>query len=535
MQFYSFDMNDPIIEIDGWKLSFHVITLENIYGLSADRVNIAAAADGMTVTCDTLSWAGQQQRAPGAFRAIIQRLPQGQLRVRISAEASHPIRAVKLLIRGLPPFALLDMLGEPRMVPEEGLLDRYPNSIRLPLAVVRLSDETQFGIRAEDEQVRAKRFAAYQDRMGTLRGSYVLECIHEEDARHFGHALHTPPWVLQHPVNLNTFVNDQLAFAEGAFGLTRWEERTDMPGWVRDIRLCLTLHGMHWSGYVFNTYMQMLEIIRFAAEQVPGEHILAYLPGWDGRYYWKAGDFSPDPALGGGDAFARLCAEAGALGVHVMPMFASTCANAWSPDFPAYGSASLMKSATRNVFQGNQPDWDLSRARDTAWQAWLNVGAPGWQDELVRQMMALIDTYDFDALFLDCSEVWVNDPDYNLLEGYRQLIDRLRIRRSNLLIAGEDWWDGLLGVFPVFQKSAYKRPVPAWVSRYARLIGHIQDPEPSRGSTGVFETGSETYHRLSTEPPYITTLAFVDGTLKQARDEIEAILAGVRQRLLEGK
>lgn len=531
MQFYSFDLNDPLLDIEGWQLSFQIITLENIYGLAADRLSVTRTPDGLNITCDALSWAGQQQRAEGSFSAALRREDDGRLRVSVRAESEQRLRAVKLLIRGLPSFSVLDMLGQPRDVPGEGILDRYPNSLRLPVEVVRLVDGQQLGVRAEDPQVRAKRFAAYEERMGSLRGTYTLECIHEEDARHMDREIVCPDWVLQRGVDFDAFTRDQLAFTEPALGLVPWETRADMPGWARDLRLCLTLHGMHWSGYVFNTYADMLDVIRYAAERVEGRHLLAFLPGWDGRYYWKAGDFTPDERLGGADGFARLCDGARALGVHLMPFFAGTCANAWTPDFQLYGPQSLMKSPARNVFLGNQPDWDLSRSRDTGWQAWLNVGAPGWQDELVRQVTAVVDQYGCDAAFLDCSEVWVNDPDYNLFEGYRQLVARLREGRPQLLVAGEDWWDGLLGSFPIFQKSAYKRQVPPWVARYARLIGHIQDPEPSRGSTGVFESGYEPYAPLSAEPPYIATLAFVDGTLTYARPQIDSVLESVRSGL----
>src|SRR5690606_16306519 len=485
LQFYSFDLNDPLIRLADWNLSFQIITLENVYGLDPDTLRVDEAAGGWTVSCSRLSWAGQQRRAPGSFHADIVRETGSRLRLKISATASQRIRAVKVLARNLPEFDALDPVFQPREIPEGGLLDRYPNQNRLPLAVIRLRDGDTLGFRNEDPLVRAKRFAAYQERMGSLAGSYTFECIHEEDARYFDTSIDVPAWILERGVQPERFPEMQLAFAEQAHGLVRWEDRADMPAWARDIVLCLTLHGMHWSGYIFNTYAQMLEIVRFAAERIPGRHILAYLPGWEGRYYWQAGDYRPEPELGGEDGFARLCDEARSLGVHVMPMFAGTCANAWASNFHHFGPSSLMKSATRNVFLGNQPDWDISRARDTGWQAWLNVGAPAWQNELVRQIGGLADRYGFDAVFLDCSEVWVNDPDFNLLEGYRQLVGRLREGRQHLLVAGEDWWDGLLGVFPLFQKSAYARPVPEWVGRYARIFGHIQDSEPSRGSTGV--------------------------------------------------
>jgi hypothetical protein len=285
---------------------------------------------------------------------------------------------------------------------------------------------------------------------------------------------------------------------------------------------------MHWSGYVFNCYAQMLEIIRFVVERIDGRHVLAYLPGWEGRYYWQYGDYRPEPLLGGDKGFSRLCEGAKTLGVHVMPMFGVNCANAWKANFHTFGPSSYMKSATRNVFHGNQPDWDMGRAHDTGWQAWLNPGAPAWQYELSRQILGLVDRFGLDAVFLDTTEVWVNDPDFNLREGLQELNDRLRKNRPELLVAGEDWWDGLLGIFPLYQQSGKWRQVPGWVSRYARLIGHICDGEASRGSTGVFESGYAPYERLPDGAPYIPTLAFVDATLESAKTEIEAVIESAK-------
>lgn len=530
MQFYSFDLNDPLIEIAGWKLSFQIITLENIYGLDAASFQVEATGTGWQITCTCLSWAGQQQQADGYFRAEIEREGERGLRVRMQARAPHPIRVVKMLLRDLPLVMPLDTLDQPREVPHNGLLDKYPNQLRLPLLLAELADKTRIGARCQDPHARAKRFATYRERMGKLAGTYTLECIHEEDARWFAEEIEVPLWVLDWDVDAGSFREAQLAFNEQSLGVTPWDIRTDMPAWVRDTSLVLTLHGMHWSGYVFNTYAQMLDIIRFAAERIDGKHILAYLPGWEGRYYWKAGDFSPDERLGGEAGFAALCDGARALGVRVMPMFAATCANAWDDDFQRFGAASYMKTGTRNRFHGNQPDWDLSRTQDTGWQAWLNVGAPAWQDELVRQVRGLIDRFGFDAVFLDCTEVWVNDPDYNLLEGFRQLVARLREGKPDLLITGEDWWDGLLAIFPMFQKASYGRQEPDWLVRYARLFAHIQDPEPGRGSTGVFESGFEQYQPLPESELFIPTIAFVDGTLQTARQQVEAVIEQAKRR-----
>ncbi|MBK8019955.1 MAG: hypothetical protein IPK19_00695 [Chloroflexi bacterium] len=528
MQFYSFDARDPIVEVGGWKLSFQVITLENIYGLALEDLTLSPAPGGWRLTCKRLSWAGGQERADGSLSADIVSDGAGGLRLTVDAHAPEPITSVKLLIRDLAALQPLDMFDQPRAVPTDGLLDRYPNQLRLPVWLAALGDSSRIGLRCEDPEQRPKRFCAYAERMGPLTGRLAIECIHDEDARHLDTAIRVPAWVLARDAAPDDFRAAQLAFNEAHTGLTPWEGRTDVPGWARDLKLVLTLHGMHWSGAVFNDYARMLEIIRYVAERIDGRQVLAYLPGWEGRYYWQYGDFRPEPRLGGADGFEALCDGARALGVHVMPMFGGNCANSWMPNFHTFGPSSYMKSATRNVFLGNQPDWNLSRAHDTGWQAWLNPGAPAWQNELLRQITRLMDQYGFDSVFLDTVEVFTNDPDFNIREGYRQLVERLRDGRPDLLVTGEDWWDGLVPIFPIFQQTSKWRQVPRWVGRYARLMGHICDGEASRGSTGVFESGYAAYERLPDEPHYLPTLAFVDGTLEAAQEEIDAVIALAR-------
>lgn len=527
MQHFGFDLGDPVFELAGWALSFQIVTLENLYGLSRDDIHIEETPAGSTIRCSRLAWAGQQEHAAGHFEARILREGERQLRISMSASAPFPIRAVKLIARRLPRLKVLDMLDQPREIGRDGLLEEYPNQLRLPLWLVQSADGPLLGVRCEDAEVRPKRLAAFEERMGALAGSFTVECIHEEDARFFTREITVPDWILAADASPELFRDNQLAFAESALGLQRWERRPDVPAWAREVRLCLTLHGMHWSGYVFNTYDSMLEIIRYVAGRMDGSPILAHVAGWEGRYYWQYGNYRPDPRLGGEDGFRRLCEGAREAHVHLMPMFGATCANAWADNFHEFGPLSYIQSPTLNRFHGNQPDWDLSRAHDTGWQAWLNPGAPAWRRELTRQILDLLDRYQLDAVFLDCAEVCKNTPDYKMLEGYRTLNAGLREGRPDLLVAGEDWFDALLGIFPFFQSSAYARPVPDWVARYARLYGHIADSEPGRGSTGVFEWGHRPYAPLPEHAPYIQTLAFTDGTLDAARATIDEVIARV--------
>jgi len=58
VQFASFDLRDPIVSALGLRLSVQVVTLENLYGLAADRVVVREGADTFEMRADRLAWAG---------------------------------------------------------------------------------------------------------------------------------------------------------------------------------------------------------------------------------------------------------------------------------------------------------------------------------------------------------------------------------------------------------------------------------------------------------------------------------------------
>jgi hypothetical protein len=302
-----------------------------------------------------------------------------------------------------------------------------------------------------------------------------------------------------------------------------FEARKDVPAWARELRLVVVLHGMHWSGRVLLDYAAMRDALRFVASRIDGRRVLAYLPGWEGRYYWQYGDYRPEPRLGGDAGFAALCGEARALGVHVMPMFGANCVNAWLPRFAKLDASAYLKSATGNRFHGNAPDWDLARAHDTGWQAWLNLGHPAWRAELARQIESLAGRFGFDAVFLDTTEIWTNDPDHDVFEGHRALADRLHAAIPELLLAGEYDYDALEACYALFQRAWWTR-APGWSRRFVRRFAHLCEGEPE-GRTGVHELGAWKPGAIAAEPGLVATIALQDATLERSRAAVEAAIA----------
>jgi hypothetical protein len=516
VQDLSFDFGDPFFDLAGWQVGVQVVTFENLYGLDAARTTVRREGGTFSVVADGLTWAGGQEKSAGRVEVKAEGTADG---LSITVAARHPqrIRCLKVMLRDLPFGDLIGARWSEAPLPVDGSILHYPGSLHTPLIFIR-SPETCYYFRSLDERVRAKRFALRE-----VGGAFTIELIHEEAAHEMTNSVTTPPWQVGRCADPAAVAEEQLAHVERAFGLQPWEQRPDVPDWARQIALVAAIHGMHWTGYVFNTYAQMLQTLEWLAQRIEGRRVLAFLPGWEGRYYWQYGDYRPEPRLGGARGFHALVEGARRLGVKLMPMFGANCANSGLKGFEQWGVPSYMHSPGGDVFQGNKPDWDTSRANDPGWQAWLNPGAPAWRDHLVDQISRLVGEYELPAIFLDTQHVWLNDSRYPVYEGLLALRDALKERFPDLLIAGEGWYDALGAITPVSQTGG---PVqwPEIFGRYNRTFGHLSWGDPNRASSGVHEAGTTGFFRAPDGRYWWPTVTIVDGTLERAGDAVEEVV-----------
>jgi hypothetical protein len=518
VQQLSYDPQDPVIEIDGWRLGVQVITFENVYGLDTTAITTTRDGERTVVSCNGLTWAGGRERANGSASIDALRTSDG-LEVVVNASHERKVRCVKLIVSGLAEKELLGAFWGRTRVTREGIIIAYPFPLHTPLVFLQSEGGGQLYFRSLDDRVRAKRFAFYEH-----EGQTIAELVFEELAPEMGTSAHTAPWRIGRCADASAIVEQQIALVEDAYGLEAWESRRDVPAWSREIALVAALHGMHWSGRIFNTYGQMLDALRWITARIEGRRVLAFLPGWEGRYYWQYGDYRPEPRLGGDEGFRRLAEGARELGVVLMPMFGMNCANTNAPGYDAWGAPSELRSPGGLAFQGNRPDWDVSRAHDPGWQAWLNPGAPAWRERLIDQVSALVERYQLPAVFFDTQHVWINDAQHAMYEGMALLRDELRHRFPELLIAGEGWYDALGAITPVSQVGV-PHHWPEFFARHCRTFSHLSTGDASRGSTGVHELGTREF-ALSPDVPYWwPTLTVVDGTIERAPERCEEVIA----------
>lgn len=532
MQDLSYQTGDPVFEWNGLRLSVQIYTFENVYGMVPGACSVRTADDRFMLRCTQLSWAGGQETAPGTVELCAEASP-SHTTIEIQASAAHTIRCVKLIVHGIPNGRLLTLRETPALsVPDDGLLLRYPDGWRglaTPLIALERPGRGVTYARSLDTRVREKRFVLlpHGERMD-------LELIFEQAATEMSTSISVPAWEVGLTAALDTLMHTHTAHIERAYGLEPWETRADVPGWARRISLVAAIHCQHWSGYIFNDYDRVVRTIEWLTARIKPERLLVYLPGWEGRYYWQYGDYRPDPRMGGAQGFAALNAYAQRVGVKVMPMFGINVVNRGQPNFEQWG-APAETSHAGGVGGGATVDWDGSRHFDHVWGALLNPGAPTWQNRLVGQIAALVDAYGFDAVFLDISAVWLNDPRYDTAEGVVQLVERLRERHPRRLVAGEGWYDGVSRATPLMQAGHtdgrphyHDVPYAPLFDTYARAFGHLCLGDPGRGSTGVHELGVNSATRVPLRRGIIPTVTIVDDTLERGTEQLERIIDDAR-------
>ena len=527
----SFAFPEPSVEFEGYRFGFLVFTRENVYGLDAGRMTAARTPSGLEIRATRLVWAGGQQAAPG--RVIAQLQKHGDfIEWDVTAEMGQPIKAVTTVIRNVPRGRISPAGNEPFDPQDNELLFGYPFSggdlfgantawgLTTPLLIVQRAEGDCVFVSSLDDRVRAKRFFLQPGEQ-----AYRVEAVFEAEGWKDQTTLRVPTWRLGLAKTLDDAVQAHTTHLERAYHLEPWETRRDAPDWMRRLALVVTLHGMHYTGYVFNDYARMLEIARWVATRIPPDRVLLFLPAWDGRYYWDYPLYRASDRMGGEAGLKRLIQESQRLGFRVMPMFGANAANRRQPAF-----ARMAEAATHKIdgdrFDLNWVDWDNDRHQE-GWLSYMNLGVASWRDWLSARIADAIERYRVDAYFLDIAGGWMNNPQADMHEGMRQLVLGLRARYPQVMPCGEMHYDALLEFIPLYHVGLGR------AAGYARAFSHLSHPAPGFGSSGVHESGFSrfTHETLGLAPGIIPTLSVVDDTFTGHQSMMEAVIERAKQGL----
>jgi hypothetical protein len=371
-----------------------------------------------------------------------------------------------------------------------------------------------------DTKVRPKRFFLQPGDQG-----FRMEAIYEHDAWRNDKRIEMPAWRIAHAPSIEAGMQSHMEHLERAFAIPTWESRTDVHPWMRQVAMVTTLHGMHYTGYMFNDYAKMLEILRWMNTQIPGERVLVFVSAWDGRYYWDYPNYVAPPRMGGEAGFKRLISEGQRMGFKMMPMFGLNSANKKQPAWSAIGSG-ITRKIDGDEYNLNWVDWNNDRHMD-AWLGYMNVGADSWRTFIQARIADCIERYRPDAYFLDIAGGHVNSTTGDMHEGTRRLVMDLRAKYPQVACVGEMPYDALHAFIPMYHAGGGA----AW-RKYSRFFQHLSLPAPGRGSTGVHEAGWGQFNSqtLMMNPNAIPTLNVVDDTFTKHRDVMTEFIKRARER-----
>jgi len=527
---FSFDFPEPAVVFGDHRFSFLVFTDENTYGLDRSRMRASGNADALELTCDGFVWAGGQEHATGTLTATFS-ARDGVIEWHTTVAMERPIKAVTTVIRDVPRGRIAVGGGQLVDTKDGDLLAGYTfgagdlhnfdvASITTPLAVVEATDSDYRYFTTLDTLVRPKR---YYFQAGER--AFRVEAVYEHDAWRNDHRIEVPGWRVGRAPSLDAAVAAHMRHIESAFALQPWESRADVPPWMRQIALVTTLHGMHYTGFVFNDYARQLEILRWMATRIPANRVLVFLSAWDGRYYWDYPNYTVPSRMGGEAALRRLIGEAQRLGFKMMPMFGSNAANRWQPIWPAIAGAATYK-IDEDLYNINWVDWNNDRHQD-GWLTYMNLGADAWRNHLEGRIADVIDRFGVDAYFLDIVGGHVNSTTGDMHAGTKRLVENLRAKYPRVACVGEMPYDALHGFIPMYQAGN-----GAIWRKYSRYFQHLSAPAAGRGSSGVHEWGFSAFNQdtLGLSPTAIPTLQVVDDTFTKYRDTMAAIIERARSR-----
>ena len=183
-----------------------------------------------------------------------------------------------------------------------------------------------------------------------------------------------------------------------------------------------TLHGMHYTGYMFNDYAKMLEILRWMATQIPGDRVLVFHLGVGRPLLLGLSELSRLGSDGRRGRVPKARSTRGtSSGFKIMPMFGMNAANKKLADLAARSPTAITQKIDGNVYNLDWVDWNNDRHQD-GWLGYMNLGADSWRNHLEGRIAEMIDRYGVDAYFLDIAGGHVNSTNGDMHEGTQRLV-----------------------------------------------------------------------------------------------------------------
>ena len=528
IQDLSYKLKNDLLDLRDYKVSVEVFSLDNVYTVEP---NSFVKEDGFYYS-NKLLW-GNDVKSEGHVKLSVKKYDDYR-DFQIEASLDRNIRSVKLRFDNLPLGKYISSTDEDKNVTERGLLFKYPEgwrSLSTPLLIFKLDNGKYLYISCKDHTVRQKIFF-FKKVESTMRLDVVLECDGTEMSSNFL----APVVECGVKDSLEEIVLKHSNYIKEIYGLEEYVDCSIAPSWLKDISLVVTMHMQTFTGFIFHTYEQALEDMKKITSYLEGKNILVYLAGWEGRYYYKYGNYTCDERMGGETKLKELVDGLHKLGCKVMAMYGMNIMNKNIPALKDIVPIAEFQSISGAKYHSGSVDWEGAHHYDFNELVQLNVGCKEYQDYLFNQIKDATDKYDFDGAFLDIAACYTNDLNNNLYNGVIELCNRLREIKRDFLVSGEGFYDGLAKAMPLFQSGHtdgwmhyHDRVSPLLLTRFSREFAHLCLGDVGRGSSGVHELGTNTETMTPLREGIIPTLSLVENTVSDYFEKVKVILEQAKE------
>lgn len=357
----------------------------------------------------------------------------------------------------------------------------YPRFAKMPLWFLDGQEKRNY-ILWHLEKVESTSVAVYHD---SRWRSQIIVASYHPTVRAQASALTIPALEIGTYDDPIWVVAKRLRRLEMAGIITPFELRRDKPAWLDEIRLIVFLHGQHWSGFIHNTFEAMTEAIEVLSKDIYPNTTLFLIMGWDGPYYKSNLNLWPSDALGGEKAFARLIEYIRKIQGKII-VFAPLNAVSYK-----YALAKRWEKGALHRPWGAKAwcdwtDWDYDLQNEPL--LFINLGYQPFRFYLYERYKELVQVFNIDGVYLDITNYWEDDPFFDHYNGVRELVEYLRHLKNDFLVCGENWYDHLLGLFPLFGEPGNERGPGDLLLRYSRSSAYTACPAPGGGG-GVHNKG----------------------------------------------
>ena len=527
LQDLSYKLNNQKIylntkELGNFQVSAEIFSFENVY---TAKEGSFANKNGVYFS-DKILW-GDTEPANGNLIVETVKTNDGYI-IKSQANLDKEIRGIKLRFDNLPLGVLISSVDCDKQVTERGLLINYPEGWRSPtspLLVFALDGGGYLYLRSLDKTVNKKRFfiKKYGDKM---RIDFVQENHGDKVTTNYC----SPDVECGFALTKEEIFKRQSDYIKEIYALEDYETSSIVPKWFKDVSLVVIMHMEAFTGHIFHTYESAYKDIAKLCDLIDGKRILVYFAGWEGRYYYKYGDYTPDERLGGGEKLKECVQKIQSLGCKTMAMYGMNVVNKYLPTVKDMIDEAEYVTASGGRFHCGSVNWEGGHNYDFGQHVQLNIANKKWQDCLYNQIKDASLKYGFDGAFLDIAASYVCDKRADVYTGVVEFCNRLRDIKPEFLVSGEGYYDGLSKAMPLFQSGHtdgrlhyHDRVSDELFTRYSREFSHLCLGDLYEGSSGVHELGINTETTAPLRKAIIPTISLVNDTMEKAYDQVKEV------------